>query len=130
MELIRPFSRGRPLASLLTLAFGLVVELAMAQLPAVSFQHLKRDENLFSSLYVTIAEDQNGFIWFGSSNGGGLYRYDGYELRSFLPDPNQLQTSIAGTRISRIIDCDDHQLMVGTYFGFSFLDPFTGRIKS
>jgi hypothetical protein len=100
-----------------------------AQLPAVSFQHLRRDQDLFSSTYQTLEEDPFGFIWFGSIDGGGLYRYDGYELKYFTPDPGHMETSLTGTRIAKIYMLDS-TLYVGTQFGFSMLDVKSGLIKN
>jgi ligand-binding sensor domain-containing protein len=101
-----------------------------SQLPAVSFQHLKRDVNLFASSFNALAEDRLGFIWFGSSAGGGLYRYDGYTLRSFLPDPANLRTSVAGLRILEVYSAPDGMVYVGTNFGFSIINPVSGEIRS
>lgn len=114
----------------MTMAAMLMGQVVFAQLPAVSFQHLKRDIDLYSAYYTAITEDRYGFIWFGSASGGGLYRYDGYTLRSFLPDPNNMRTSIPGTRIFKTYLGGDDQLYVATNFGFSVMDPVTGQIES
>jgi ligand-binding sensor domain-containing protein len=107
-----------------------MADIVMAQLPAVSFQHLKRDIDLYSAYYTAITEDRDGFIWFGSSSGGGLYRYDGYTLKSFLPDPGNMKASIPGARIFETYLGANDQLYVATNFGFSVMDPVTGRIES
>ncbi len=112
------------------MAFVLMAEVAFAQLPAVSYQHLKRDIDLYSAYYTAITEDRNGFIWFGSASGGGLYRYDGYTLRSFVPDPANMKASIAGARIFKTFPGANDQLYVATNFGFSVMDPITGQIES
>lgn len=102
----------------------------IAQLPAVSFQHLKRDIDLFTSSFNALAEDEFGFIWFGSLAGSGLYRYDGYHLMSFLPDPASLSLSLAGTIILDVYPAPDHNIYVGTNFGFSIVDAETGSIRT
>lgn len=114
----------------MAMALLLVADKVLPQLPAVSFQHLKRDIELFSSSYTAITEDRDGFIWFGSAGGGGLYRYDGYTMRSFLPDPAKLSTSIAGLRILDTYLGADDRLYVATNFGFSVIDIVTGQIES
>lgn len=63
-------------------------------------------------------------------DGGGLYRFDGYDLRSFLPDPHHLQSSLSGSRIACILPVHDTLLYVGTTFGFSALNPVTGNIRN
>lgn len=101
-----------------------------AQLPPASFYHLKRDKELYSSTFHALTEDARGFIWFGSYGGGGLYRYDGYELRSFYTDPARLDSTIAGIRITSTLEISDTLLMVATTFGFTSLNPVTGRLKN
>jgi ligand-binding sensor domain-containing protein len=104
--------------------------LVEAQLPAASFQHLRRDFELFSSSYCTLAEDQYGFMWFGSLGGGGLYRYDGYNLKSFQTDPNHLKTTLASSIVNEIYLGPDSLLYIGTYFGITVLNPLTGQMES
>lgn len=101
-----------------------------AQLPAVSFHHLKRDIELFASSFNSLAEDQFGCIWFGSYGGGGLYRYDGYTVKSFLPDAANFSTSVAGIRIFDVYVAPNEKIYVGTNFGFSILDPQTGAFRT
>lgn len=114
----------------MALALLLMADMVLAQLPAVSFQHLRRDIDLYSAYYTAITEDHEGFIWFGSSSGGGLYRYDGYTLKSFLPDPANMKTSIPGFRILKTYLGVDERLYVATNFGFSVADPVTGQIEN
>ncbi|HEY3385118.1 MAG TPA: histidine kinase, partial [Saprospiraceae bacterium] len=101
-----------------------------AQLPAVSYQHLRRDFELFSSSFSSLFEDEYGFIWFGSLGGGGLYRYDGYNLKTFQTDPNNLKSSVASSIINDVQYGANGLLYIGTYFGISALDAKTGKIES
>ena len=64
-----------------------VVAVLMAN-PALSetaqpmrFKRLSLDQGLSQSAVMTIAQDDAGFMWFGTEN--GLNRYDGYEFRHF-----------------------------------------------
>lgn len=110
--------------------FVLVVLPIGAQIPPASFYHLKRDRDVFSSWYRTVAEDKDGFIWFGSYDGGGLYRFDGYQLRSFWPDPTYTSNSLVGLRIARV-NCDmDAYVCAGASFGLSLIDPVSGLCKN
>lgn len=72
-------------------------------------------ENPMSYNFVrTIAEDKNGFMWFGSSE--GLDRFDGHQSLSFHHDaalPNSLSSDV----ISRIIIDSKDRLWVGTFGG-------------
>ncbi|PKG82614.1 diguanylate cyclase [Colwellia sp. 75C3] len=62
----------------------------------------------------TIAQDEDGFMWFGSSE--GLDRFDGHQTLSFQHDnsqPNSLSSSV----ISRILIDKQQRLWVGTFGG-------------
>ena len=74
-----------------------------AQLPPASFHHLGKDEErLMFYGFHCLAEDRFGFIWFGSWHGGGLYRFDGYDLRSFFVDPEHPGTSLTSNHINTL----------------------------
>ena len=103
---------------------------ALSQLPPPSFYHLKRDFELFSAYYQIPIEDRNGFIWFGSGTGGGLYRYDGYDLICFNADPNHKAETIATDLIYSIYLAPDSNLYAGTILGFSRISMVTGLLKN
>lgn len=65
---------GRSLV--LTLYFALTVLVAQAQsaIPDIRFVRLGTDEGLSQSSVLAIAQDKNGFMWFGTRN--GLNQYD------------------------------------------------------
>lgn len=120
-------------AILLFLSTGislLMPHVSSGQLPAPSFYHLKRDFELFSAWYWMPFEDPSGFIWFGSSSGGGLYRYDGYDLLCFHADPNRKTETIATDLIFTIYLAPDSNLYAGTILGFTKLDMITGSLKN
>ncbi len=130
MSLVQSYRLCNTCAAILVLALLLRADMVLAQLPAVSFQHLKRDIDLYSAYYTAITEDREGFIWFGSASGGGLYRYDGYTLKTFQPDPFNQKASIVSMAIYNTYLGQDDRLYVGTNFGFSVLDPVTGLIEN
>jgi ligand-binding sensor domain-containing protein len=99
-------------------------------LPAPSFYHLKRDFELFSAYYRLPTEDPYGFIWFGSGTGGGLYRYDGYDLICFNADPNRKAESIATDLIYSIYLAPDSNLYAGTILGFTRINLVNGSLKN
>ena len=47
----------------------------------------------FEKYIIDILQDKNGNIWFSSWNGGGVWRYDGKEFKSFLPSLDYYQTN-------------------------------------
>ncbi len=53
-------------------------------------------------------------MWFGTLN--GLNRYDGYNFKVFLPDPNDT-SSLSDHRILSVLEHTDGNLLIGTYAG-------------
>jgi PAS domain S-box-containing protein len=71
------------------LAGCLLIACAVAEAAGIRFQHLSREEGLSQSFVLSVAQDQEGFMWFGTQS--GLNRFDGHEVRVFtqaegLPD--------------------------------------------
>lgn len=62
----------------------------------------------------TIAQDKDGFMWFGSSE--GLDRFDGHQTLSFHHD-DSLLNSLSSNVISRILIDSQQRLWVGTFGG-------------
>ncbi len=109
--------------------FCIALQTLFAQLPPASFNQLKRDERLLSSFYHCLAEDEYGFIWFGSRHGGGLYRFDGYDLKTFVVDPSRLHTSLSSNMINTVFSYGDGNLYVGTHGGITILNLVTGTMR-
>ncbi len=83
---------------------------------ATSFQHLSKVEGLSQSSVFAIAQDQAGFMWFGTRD--GLNRFDGYEFMVYRADnsPNGL---VANDIRTLFADTSQQQLWIGTRSGLS-----------
>ena len=103
---------------------------AIGKLPRASFHHIERDVQILSSGYVCLAQDDYGFIWFGSFHGGGLYRFDGYEIKSFVIDPDNLEESLASNRINSVVAPGDDLLYISTHGGWNTLNLQTGQFRA
>ena len=114
---------------MVTCCLLLVLPSLWAQLPPASFHQLRRDERLLSSFYHCLVEDEFGFIWFGSRHGGGLYRYDGYDLRSFVINPSQLHLSLCSNQINTVFSYGDGKLYIGTHGGMTVLNLVSGAMR-
>jgi len=114
-----------------SLFFTIFVSLqAQAQLPPVQFHHLKRDVDILSSGFTCLTQDDFGFIWFGSYHGGGLYRFDGYEVRSFVIDPSNLSHGLTSNRINDVNAPGDNHLYISTHGGWNKLDLLSGKFQA
>ncbi|HTY35853.1 MAG TPA: two-component regulator propeller domain-containing protein, partial [Bacteroidota bacterium] len=89
--------------------FFLLIDLAAAQ--DVHFERLSINEGLSQTSVYAIAQDSQGFLWFGTQD--GLNRYDGYSFKVFRYRAND-STSLSANHISRLIVSRTGELWAGT----------------
>ncbi|BDX08327.1 hypothetical protein MACH26_38480 [Planctobacterium marinum] len=91
------------------------------------FESFEELEDLGIDVITVIIQDQRGFIWLGAQS--GLVRYDGYEFKKYMPDP-QNPHAISGRYIQSITEIGE-QIWVGTYSdGLSIYNPDTDSFTS
>lgn len=77
-----------------------------------------------------ILQDSMGFIWFGGVN--GLARYNGYDIRFYVHDPDDSAT-LSANNVWKVIEDADNNLWVVTTNGLNLynrdLDTFTRVVK-
>ena len=84
-------SFARPGATQATSRPAGVVRLPVIDKQDIQFTQLSVLGESLERTIFSIAQDRNGFLWFGTD--GGLYRYDGYTLKPYRRDganPNSL----------------------------------------
>ena len=67
---------------LFSLAIIMLCTKAHAQEKSYFFNNRGIKNGLSNGRVIAMAEDQNGFIWFGTAS--GLNRFDGYDFKVFL----------------------------------------------
>ena len=90
------------------------------------FETIAVAEGLSASPITAIAQDNNGFMWFGTVD--GLNRYDGYEFdvfRNITGDSTSISNSYVS--VNGIATGEESVLWVGTREGLNKLDISTGR---
>ncbi|QOL25956.1 diguanylate cyclase [Thalassotalea sp. LPB0316] len=95
----------------------LVLLSVLAKTSAQEVKHFKNfgvDNPMSYSFVRAIAQDQYGFIWFGSSE--GLDRFDGHQTVSFYHDKNDPH-SLSSNVISRLLIDQQDRMWVGTFGG-------------
>ena len=96
----------------LSLLLCLMVCLGSAQ--EIRFKHLNINDGLSQNAVFSIAQDQEGFMWFGTKD--GLNKYDGYHFTVYQHNPNDT-TSLDANYINSLF-CDSRgMLWVGTESG-------------
>lgn len=87
------------------------------------FDRLGIEQGLSQSSVRVILQDHFGFLWFGTED--GLNRYDGYEFKTYKPDPDT-PTSLSDRWITSIVEDREGYLWIGTrQGGLNRYDPRT-----
>ena len=102
------------LAVFVVLLLALPAQWAKAENRSVRFEQLSREHGLSQSFVYAIAQDREGYMWFGTQE--GLNRYDGFEFTVFAHEPND-PTSISDETIRTMISDSNGTIWVGTDAG-------------
>ena len=95
----RHIAAAKSAGNLLVVFFLFTAVSGYAQSPAIpskrivpnySFSHILPDQVAAVGYITSIAQDKQGFMWFGGAN--GLARFDGYSLRIYRKDDNDIHT--------------------------------------
>jgi hypothetical protein len=127
----------KPPPLLFALAAGagrlLGVPASAAPAPTLRFEHLSVEDGLAQESVLAIAQDRDGFMWFGTQN--GLSRFDGYRFvnfRNVVGDPTTLANNwVACCTSTARAPVDRHRRRPGLYDpdspGFRHFLPGTSR---
>ena len=99
------------------------------QTPNIDIRHLRFDHvlNLGMKARPIIAQDNDGFMWFGG-HGDGLFRYDGYELKKYGVKPGLFANGIIQCLE---IDRENPDIFwIGTNGGFHRFDKATETVTA
>lgn len=99
----------------------LIPFLLFSQARQLKFQQFTIDQGLSQSSVNAIAQDRQGYMWFGTQD--GLNRFDGYTFKVYRHSPTD-STSISANYIWRIVADPEGHLWIGTSSGgLSRYDP-------
>lgn len=94
---------------------------------SISFRHLTLEDGLPHTTVFSIAQDHQGFIYFGTLD--GFSRYDGHQFRTYFHDPNDT-TSISESDVGVLYTARDGTIWVLTWGGgVNHFDPHSGRFE-
>src|SRR3954465_4027393 len=85
-----------------------------------SIKWLGIEQGLSNNAVISICQDHNGFLWFGTYD--GLNRYDGYGFKIFHNSIGD-STSLAINNIYTIEEDNNHHIWVGGQKGLSVYNP-------
>ena len=108
----------------LLLLLGLAVPVALhAQHVDLCVERLTQEHGLSNNVVISIGQDQQGFMWFGTHD--GLNKYDGYQITIYRHDPAD-STLLSASWVESLYVDGQGALWVGTYGGgLDRFDPTT-----
>lgn len=91
----------------------------------IHFKTLTMNDGLPSNTVKSIAQDDAGFVWFGTFN--GLCRYDGLQLTTYLPQPDD-SLSLSGGQVQALLYTSEG-LWAGTQQGLDLYAMATDNFR-
>jgi ligand-binding sensor domain-containing protein/signal transduction histidine kinase len=113
------------LAIALLLATGMQGAAQAAQ-RSLRFERLSIEQGLSQQSALSILQDRQGFMWFGTQ--AGLNRYDGYRITVYRNDPND-PGSLPDNYVAASYEDAEGRLWFGTKGGLARFDPASGRFQ-
>lgn len=101
--------------------------LSKAQQPYIPFHHYSSVDGLSQNQVLSILQDQQGFMWFGTLE--GLNRFDGYEFIVYSHHGND-STSLSNDFAGSIIEDREGIIWVGTGRGLNRYNRSTNSFSS
>jgi len=111
-------------AACLIILFFLFEKINAQSFPNIQFAHLGDKEGLSNNQVNAIVQDNDGFIWIGTTD--GLNRFDGYRVRNFYQTPG-VKNSLVYNGISNLASDDKNGLWICTSEGISYYKKTTGQ---
>lgn len=97
------------------------VSVAHAQSSSFKFRNYSVVDGLPENSGTSLIQTKDGYVWIGTQ--GGLARTDGYELISFVPNPDD-STSLSDASVFALFEDRSGALWVGTTNGLNLYEPW------
>ncbi len=122
MLLHTPFRKG----IVWLLLFGSTSVCILAQSHSLQVKKFTPPSEVAFPTIECIYQDNLGFMWFGTY--GGLYRYDGYEIKHYYHDPDDSLTP-GDNRVTNIEQDHDGNYWYGAQWGLHYFDARSETFK-
>jgi ligand-binding sensor domain-containing protein len=122
---VEPLNITRPIVMRARVSHA-IVKIPVTDGNDIKFERLTTAEGLSHIKVSHIAQDNQGFMWFGTQY--GLDRYDGYNFKVFVHDPKDAN-SLSGVLISELFKDRDGQLWIACGQFLDRFDPATGKFR-
>ncbi|HEY8955004.1 hybrid sensor histidine kinase/response regulator transcription factor [Chitinophaga sp.] len=92
----------------------------------ITFSHLTVEDGLSHNAVLSISQDQQGFLWFGTNY--GLSRYDGHRFKIYRHRGDD-SSSLPGNQVMSLYRDRQNVLWIGTTAGLAKYDPVQDRFE-
>ncbi|MCU1257471.1 MAG: Two component sensor histidine kinase, partial [Bryobacterales bacterium] len=92
----------------------------------IPFTHISLEKAPALGIVNRIAQDDQGFLWFGFYH--GLQRFDGYQFRAFLQEPDD-PNSVSGVNVRALFKDHTGKLWIGSSQSLDEYDPVKGIFR-
>jgi signal transduction histidine kinase/ligand-binding sensor domain-containing protein len=92
----------------------------------IAFTHVSLETPSGRGIVNRIIQDDQGFLWFGANH--GLLRYDGYQFRAFVHDPED-PNSIRAVNVMALFKDHTGNVWIGSTESIERYDPASGIFK-
>ena len=114
----------------LSLVLGAVLAVvtlsASATQRTLRFERLAIEQGLSPQTVLTVMQDRQGFMWFGTQ--AGLHRFDGYRMTVYRNEPDN-PASIPDNYVTASFEDAQGRLWFGTKGGLARFDPASGKFN-
>lgn len=97
-----------------------------SQIQQIDYEEYTTKHGLSQNMVLSIAQDQRGFMWFGTED--GLNRFDGHEFKIYKHFEND-SNSLVSNVIQTLMADDDGTIWVGTNNGLCRLNPENDAVE-
>jgi ligand-binding sensor domain-containing protein len=116
----------RPPRFFLVGAFLALLAVAASAQTDMRFDHLTMDDGLSESIVLSIVQDRDGYLWFGTAD--GLNRFDGTAIKTFHANPSDT-TTLSNNYVQRLFVDRSGKLWAGSLGGLDLYDPSHGSFR-
>lgn len=110
----------------LNASFFLIGLILCQNINAYNLRQISNHDGLSNSAILSICQDKDGFLWFGSCD--GLNMFNGLSIRVYKPTDEK--NNLSGNLIENVLETEDGILWVYTNYGLNRLDKRTKKIDS
>lgn len=92
----------------------------------IVFHHLTVENGLSQNAVLSLAQDEKGFMWMGTSN--GLNRFDGHRFKIYQSRAED-STTISSNNVLSLLHDSQKRLWAGTYRGLNLYNAYSDRFE-